>query len=157
MKNAFIAIGLSVICVVCGFVAVRSIHSASDSKSAVSPTPVGLPSSYADIQAGMTEGEVIKALGRPLQRSVNPRFENRSEKEWAEIQTEAQAAGAERDASAAPSVQLLRLGAELNHRVKDSLRYKANSSVYVTFTFDGSDRLLQRWTIPVTTPSALHS
>jgi hypothetical protein len=154
MKKILLIAILLVVCIGCGFAISRSIHGESAQMSPPAPPQVPLPSGYSRIRIGMTEDQVTALLGKPMLTSVNPRFEVKTEQQWSAIAARAQAAPTGDGVSAgAPSLQAIKLGAELNHRVKETLRYQPNSTAYVSLEFDGRGKLIKFWMLPITHPS----
>jgi hypothetical protein len=149
MKKTFIILVLVAVCIASAFVLMRSVRNASANVPQPVPASIVLPAAYNTIRVGMTEKQVITTLGEPTNRTLNPRFETKTAQQWADIHSQLQAANASNsDLSAAPTMAVLKLGAELNHRIKDTLRYDPSKTDYVMFTFDGSHHLLRMWALP---------
>lgn len=128
-----------------GVFALRSVHSSSQGGLSRQ-----LPASFSGLHPGMTESAVAAELGKPLAKSENPKFVHKSPQEWAKIQAQVDAGAAyANDPSTVPSLQIIRLRMELQHRIKDIWTYQPNKYATLLLDFDDTGHLIKWGTVAV--------
>jgi len=148
-----VILAIAVIVLAAGAVfAIRAAH--SPAPIAISPGGQ-LPSGYMTLQPGMSESTVLAALGKPAAMSVNPKYVHKTPQEWAAIQSQVDAAASTTDdPGAVPNMQIMKLSATLEHRIKDTWRYQPNKYVYAMINFDDSGHMVKWGTAPILPTSA---
>jgi len=103
-----------------------------------------LPKAFESLRPGMSQSDVIAAVGQPKSKGANPKFVRKSPAEWAEMERQAgELAKANSDPDAAPDLRMLKINAELEHRTKEIWTYQPTDQLYDTLSFDESGRLIK--------------
>jgi|SRR5579883_2101309 len=105
------------------------------------PTNTPLPSTFASIKAGMTEGQVVSLVGQPVLKSRYAKYEKKTPAYWTTLQNEVNANSSASAYGNAPSLKFIRARMELTHRYKDVWLYKPKPNVLMTLYF-GDDGIL---------------
>lgn len=108
------------------------------------------PPPFNVLQVGSTQQDVLAKVGKPEGQSANRLFENKSAKDWNEIEAQADELGQRAQdpygtMSAADHTKLLSLSRTLAHRTKSVWTYpKAKGATEkVVLAFDGDGKLLR--------------
>ena len=109
-----------------------------------------LPPPFNALLVGSTQQEVLAQVGKPESQSENRLFENKTAKEWSEIEAQADALGQRAQdpygtMSTADHTKFLSLNRMLAHRTKSVWTYPkaAGSTEKVVLAFDGDGKLLR--------------
>jgi outer membrane protein assembly factor BamE (lipoprotein component of BamABCDE complex) len=108
------------------------------------PTSSTLSGAFARVKPGMSEKDVQSLLGTPIEKSVNRKFENKTDQDWTKIVSDVRRPESDPSSnSSAPDPQVLREGAELSHRYHDIWSYYPSPQEVVTIYFDKNREVLQ--------------
>jgi len=109
-----------------------------------------LPPPFNALQVGSTQQDVLAQVGKPESQSANRLFENKTAKDWSEIEAQVDKLGQRsQDAystiSTADHTKFLSLSRMLAHRTKSVWTYPkaAGSTDKVVLAFDGDGKLLR--------------
>lgn len=104
---------------------------------------IELPATYNKIKIGMNENKVLSTIGIPTKKGTNPKFTHKKQDEWLALQQEADKLSlAESNSNSSVNMQLVKINAELSHRIKDIWTYQPNSEVYMVLSFSEEGILL---------------
>jgi hypothetical protein len=153
MKKILVSVFALLIIAICGFVLTRSVRSYESSLPQTHPLakpvagkPSGsLPAAYYRLMPGMTAADVVALIGKPETRSLNPKFETKTPEQWAAIQAVVDSASS--DTSVAPDRNVLKAGAELSHRIKETWQYDPEQYSSVRVFFDGGGHMVKWVTV----------
>jgi hypothetical protein len=151
MKKTVLALLVAIAAVtVSAMVITHTLRSDTTPKVVTKSTPIVLPPAYSHLSVGMTQAQVLATLGPPMLRGTNRKFEKKTPAEWAKIQAQVDAdAPSEQDLSAPTNLNMLKLNAELEHRVRYVWQYKASSDFYDVLSFDGDGNLMKWGVSPI--------
>ena len=143
MKRAFVTLIAVCAVAVAGMVVFKTLHAASNSPAPTPAPAAQLPPAYKKLQIGMSESDVVAAIGKPEAREVNPRYVYKSAAEWAALHRQEDAASNDSNLAGAPSPTEIRIGGILAHQVKENWRYEPKgTNAYAALAFDGTGHLL---------------
>jgi hypothetical protein len=111
-----------------------------------------LPGNFTKLRFGLSQSDVLSLVGSPVAESRNKKYVHKTDKEWADLQRDADDMAKLSDANKAPSMRLIRAGAELQHRAKEIWRYQPNPHLSIVLSFDENSRLIGISSAPVAPP-----
>jgi hypothetical protein len=139
--------GLAASCAIAAFFAFRPTESPAAAKLAASVHLLELPKAFQSLRPGMTQSDIVAAVGQPKSKAMNAKFVRKSPSEWAEMERQAHdLATANSDPNAAPDLRMLKINAELQHRTKEIWTYQPTEQIYDILSFDEQGRLIKSGT-----------
>ena len=120
------------------------LHVESATRAHTSPAPYAatLFSHLAQIRIGMSEQEVVAILGEPKLTRVYPKFEHKTDAQWAALEIVGNRDMIEmQQSNTPPNRDMVRLTTELTHRYHDEWAYQPNPTQLIILFFDEHGRL----------------
>ncbi len=102
-----------------------------------------LPGGFQKLTPGMSESDVIAAVGPPQTKSVNRKVIHKSDADWANLQAQVDADNNSTSLSSATNPQATLRALQLEHRIKDTWRYSPSSHIYAILRFDDQRHLVR--------------
>jgi hypothetical protein len=149
-KKPFILTLLVAVIATVGFVGYRSLPHADAQKQAAA---IATPPTFAAITMGMSQAQVLSLVGPPKSKTVDPKWENKTPAEWAQIEQEAGDYGTGdgtdlQDGSVPIDFKRAKVASELSHRIKTTWTYPAGPNMAFAVSFDNDQKVMKEIVYP---------